>query len=394
MKKLIYIVIVIIVAIVGAVGFKYYSDKSFNDFVRQHELDSQSLYAVSIELSDLGNDGTKIGNILSFGDNFNKNKYRLATFDGEKNWTTSLDKFENDYLVLVKKMSEDINSFKSKPLWLSGDKNKFLNELDVLMNEFEKEEEKLADGLKKYDSVMKTYFQILRDLTDYYDYVLNYTTDQEIVDNITKISELEKYSRKNYKFPGESSIETEFPESYAFIDNYKSFLATVYNAYIAYVAGDTVKFAAASAELDTSSAKIQALSDPFKETDDKYTKPYNKSVSGLLNKLVKLVDGFNGKELYKGLFVDKKVRLGKTRHTATILSLNLSDYSLGNEDKYPKATNVEELLKILKDKKYAGNLTFKLVGITYESKGDDSYKMTYKDEITGKTEDVSEVGSE
>lgn len=269
---LIAVISFVIIVLVSVIGFKYYSDKTFNDFKTKIDSDTQKLTAMGVEMNNIGNKVSEQTDKLTFDSNFSKQQYDTAISSASENWDNLLNLDKNNFKTLVSSMDTDAITFKKNVLWLSGDQVNYLNVVSDSIGKQKVLYEKFLVDVANIDFVMKAFFLYLSDMTNLFDYTSSSPNPSDLIKNISKLDALKKYTEADFMFPGETKLKSEFPSTYSFLNSFKGFFNISYTAFNAYAAGNTQKFLDLEKQIQDFSDKIGTLPDPMKEISSKLEK--------------------------------------------------------------------------------------------------------------------------
>lgn len=197
-------------------------------------------------------------------------------------------------------------------------------------------------------------------------------------EDTTPAAALAKFSDGTYKVSNMSQIRAIYGDAAETAINDKIRIAALfYESYAAARDGDASLSASKYKDYQAAFNKADASG---KSADDANKSKAKTENAGLLKnevELYNLVSKLNTSP--------KKTEFSKGVWSANLLATAANSYSGDNDDKYPKTTEISELVQILKDKRYLDNVEPYTKDFSYSSSGDTSFSLGFKNELTGKT---------
>jgi len=393
-NKIFILVIVVLLILVGIAGFKILSIYAFNSSSKQLETGNQELFAgFKDEISSSNKINLSLFKALNLADptSFSKEKITEDLNQAKTEYDNSITTYKKGLDKLDSSVSK-LDNFAKMPLWLGGDQKKFVADVTDSLDTYQAARKTDYDSLVKAKPVFNNSLQVIGDtavLLGYFLTAQSAKSDQEavaiLVQNFTQLAPLEKYTKADYKFEGQDTLATEYP------DSYKAFAAlkTVFGQYYLAIKGLSQGDMSQAAQLDQIGSEfensISSLQNPFNEISTE-AKPNTTKIKDAYASYTKALDFYSEKKLYSNLLSKKERLVQNNQNKAVVLAYAANIYETDNE-KPPADKSFADLFITLKDGKYlVSDLKYNETDFTYSSDGAMYFEIGYKDEVSNKME--------
>jgi hypothetical protein len=397
-KVFILVLFLVVLLALAVVGYKAFSIYSFNSLSKELDTGNNQLFS-----------GFK--DEIATSNKISTNLYQASaslcpTFSKEKNdgylkqtkieYNNSLSSYKKGLADLDSNVSR-LSSASKMPLWLSGDQKKFVSDITSSLKDYQTARKSNYDLMVEAKPVINNTLQIISDTGSLVDYILplqNAKTQQQamvaITQNFSKLAPLEKYSKDSYKFEGQDTLASKYPDSYKAFTAFKTIFGQYYLAIKGVSEGDMTKALQLNQVAKSFENSLNTLQDPFTEVN-KTMKPSTIKIKDAYTNYANALDFYAEKKLYFNPISKHKLLVRNNQNKAIVVAYATDIYQIDNE-KPPADKSFADVVKTLQASDCLGSdLECTEADFTYKSDGAMYYKIGYKDEFSG-TVDTFTIG--
>lgn len=377
------IIVGVVILVLLAAGYRFYSEQTFNEFLEKVESNNKSELDIILEGEVLGNENLSTLSQINW-DDLDKNAVIAGAAKLKNDNKKYLDLDEKSGKLILETANES-KQIQNKKLWLSKKQKQFLQKIDEPL-QLEAESVNKTKEISKIDysllNQFATWFEDLALLVEAGSLSENQLQDASSI--LRRIDSFKKYASKSYTFPDEESIKVHYPNSYAIFKSSIELFGNYHRMYEALYDQDSELAITLAEEVErqsnlfTSDERTNKFLEEFGRQDPDSAKRQIETVS----KYVDAFEYYHKEKVYEGIFEKKPILIGKNRNVAEIASTAIGLYKIDNEESIPEVSNFEDLWEKLVEKRYINNqqnLNFDPSKFTYTYE-DSSYTLSYEEE--------------
>ena len=361
MKKIIIGIIIVFGLIVCSFfGLKVYAEKLFVNSINRIEQDRDEMMGILKKNSDLQNQAfAKMDSLKLFTDekvSYDTRVSILKQIQAEMDESFQLD---NELLANSELQVKNLNNIQKLYFFLNKDNRSIFTDVKQSLDRDLKNTKSLVDINKQEAYLVINLLKVNVDLT----LLSDINQQKNISDALSMAVPFQKYTSSGFVFENEELYRKDYPQPYGALSNAKKYFEDYYNYLLAVNSGDEQKSLSLGNSLSSKGeVMLASMQNSFDYSNPKWKDIYQSEISSS-GKYIQSVDEF------------KKVNFNAPREKAYYILLNI-EKEYHNTDKYPKATNFQELKSKL-NLKY-GSQDY----IKYSSSGESSYTLKYLDKTS------------
>jgi len=390
-NKIFILVIVVLLILAGIAGFKLFSIYAFNSLSKELETGNKELFdgfkdevagSNKINLSLL-----KASQSLSDPTSFSNDKVDQHLDQAKTEYNNSIASYKKGLDKLDSSVSK-LDNLSKMPLWLGGDQKKFVTDVAASLDAYKAARKADYDFMVKTKPVFNNSLQIIGDTAVLYGHTLTLAsakTEEEamaaLTQNFSQLAPLEKYGKDGYKFEGQDTLASEYPDSYKAFAAFKTVFGQYYLAIKGLSEGDVSQAAKLNEIGNSFTSSISALQNPLMELSTKQ-KPNITKIKDAYASYTKALDFYTEKKLYS----KENKLVQNNQNKAVVLAYATNLYEIDKKTP-PAGKSFSDLVTSLKSGNYIdSSLKYNENDFTYASDGAMYFEIGYKDEVSKKIE--------